>query len=86
MGYSSLMTETVTEAKARAARLTARAVALEAGLVSECDPAARRAIYAKAGTLRAEARDGVLLAQSREQYGAARSARARRDLAFSQLP
>lgn len=86
MGYSLLMTETLTEATARAARLHAEADQLDMALARVWQYAERMRIRARAGMLRAQATEAVTLAKGREQYGAAQNARARRDLAFVQLP
>lgn len=79
------MTETLTEATTRAARLIAEANDLERGLATVWQHADRMRIYARAGMLRAQASEAVALATARARYGAAQDARAQRDLAFARL-
>lgn len=79
------MTETLTQATDRAARLHAEAAQLETGLATVWQHAERMHIYALAAMLRATASEAVALANARAQYGAAQSARAQRELAFARL-
>lgn len=69
----------------QAEALHAQATALEFGLITECDPGARRLIMSRAGMLRSQARELTARARAQELYGDAQSARRERDQAFAGL-
>jgi hypothetical protein len=79
------MTDAASPAAQQAAALHARAATIEFALITECDPAVRRVIMARAGMLRAEARELVAREAAAVQYRAVQGARRERDRVFAGL-